>query len=892
MRKILTTITAWCALASWASAQPVDVNRVLKTFDFEERRLGNREDLPMFWQKVQGAGLPHYVNGQFATDRKRSGAYSFRFDLNGGSLIYRYQAGQIKVRQGAHYRVETFVQTTHLAHARARLSAYFTDVDHHPLLTTLRPSELYADTTGNDGWKKLSVELSADTDEAVWLVIELSLLQPEAYAPNSLGQRTLYEQDIHGAAWFDDLTVSQVPRITLSTDSPGNIFRRDDPLKLSAVVNDRFTEDLAAQLVIRDATGALIFQRSGAMDMNSAEVLGPGRKRVTLMLPDLKSGWYEASLVMSSQGQYVGEQSLSLIRLPDNAPAMIPDPRFGIDATELPFAGWAQLPDVLPFLGAGRVKLAVWSKAGDVEQAYGAAFDQVMDRLQRLRITPTACLVDLPPTVSAKVGAGSWEAILKADRDTWQPALAYLIARHANHLDRWQLGASGTSDFVNRPAMRAVYKLIHREFAELVQKPDLAMPWPAWYELDGDLPATIALSVPTTVLPSQLPLYTQDFSRLQQRNLSLTLQSLSAEQYGREVQIRDFVQRMVYALASDVTRIDVPLPFTVTETRGEVTNQPQEMLLILRTLMTTLGGSTYKGRVPIAENVEAFLFERQGSGIIVMWDRGSTGSLRQIVLDVGDEARRMDLWGNVAPVVQSPALSATSGEDSLAKPPRGQITLDVTPMPFFLTGIDAKLAMLRASVGFDRPLLESSFQTHTRHIRFTNPYKQAISGSFKLKAPAGWVLNPPTFSFNLNPGETFDREITIEFPYNSFAGPKRIDGQFVVQGERSSEFTVPIMLNLGLSDVGMQTLALRDGADIIVQQMITNYGDKPIDYSAFAMCPGQARQERLVTGLGAGRTTIRRYRFANVKTAPELKVRVGIKELVGTRILNDEVMVQ
>ena len=34
---------------------------------------------------------------------------------------------------------------------------------------------------------------------------------------------------------------------------------------------------------------------------------------------------------------------------------------------------------------------------------------------------------------------------------------------------------------------------------------------------------------------------------------------------------------------------------------------------------------------------------------------------------------------------------------------------------------------------------------------------------------------------------------------------------------------------LGLSDVGMQTIALRDGNDIIVQQMITNYSDKPIN---------------------------------------------------------------
>ena len=72
------------------------------------------------------------------------------------------------------------------------------------------------------------------------------------------------------------------------------------------------------------------------------------------------------------------------------------------------------------------------------------------------------------------------------------------------------------------------------------------------------------------------------------------------------------------------------------------------------------------------------------------------------------------------------------------------------------------------------------------------------------------------------------------------------------------------------------------------------YGDHPIDYSAFAIVPGQARQERLVTNLAPGRTTIKRYRFpsAGAGLAPGTKMRVGVKELNGTRILNDEVEIQ
>src|SRR5436305_3526540 len=106
-------------IATAACAQPANVNRTLCTFDFEERRLGNDEDLPMNWAKVEGDNLPHYVNGQLASDRAHSGKYSFRFDLNGGSLIYRYPSGMIRVQHEAHYRIESYVQTTPLPSASA-----------------------------------------------------------------------------------------------------------------------------------------------------------------------------------------------------------------------------------------------------------------------------------------------------------------------------------------------------------------------------------------------------------------------------------------------------------------------------------------------------------------------------------------------------------------------------------------------------------------------------------------------------------------------------------------------------------------------------------------------------------------------------------------------------
>jgi hypothetical protein len=332
-------------------------------------------------------------------------------------------------------------------------------------------------------------------------------------------------------------------------------------------------------------------------------------------------------------------------------------------------------------------------------------------------------------------------------------------------------------------------------------------------------------------------------------------------------------------LAADAGRIDLPLPLTMRRENGQLVQEPAEELIVLRTLMMTLGGASYRGKVPIADGVEAFLFDRNGVGILALWDRGMTGGQRDLALNLGARPVMVDLWGNTT------ALHKLAGKPGL-------VSLTLGRMPVFLVDVDGQMAQTRASVALDRPLIESSFQPHVRKLRFTNAYRNAIGGTVRLKPPAGWQISPATFTFTLNPGEQFDKDVTIEIPYNSVAGAKSIDAQFNLQADGGGVFSVPIGVNLGLSDVGMQTIALRDGDDVIVQQMITNYGDKAIDYTAFAVYPGQTRQERLITSLAAGKTTIKRYKFSNVDFRQNAKVRAGVKEMIGTRILNDEVAVQ
>ena len=88
----------------------------------------------------------------------------------------------------------------------------------------------------------------------------------------------------------------------------------------------------------------------------------------------------------------------------------------------------------------------------------------------------------------------------------------------------------------------------------------------------------------------------------------------------------------------DGWRIDVPLPLTVKRDGDELVKQPDEMLFVIRTMLTTLSGAEYRGRVPLAEGVEAFLFDRGGQGVLAVWDRGNRRDAKRLAINLGPRA--------------------------------------------------------------------------------------------------------------------------------------------------------------------------------------------------------------------------------------------------------------
>ena len=927
-----------------------DEGRILHRFDFEERDDGNYESTPMHWARVVGPGLPHWCLGRLSADAAHAGRYSFRLDLNGGSVLYRLAPGVLEVRPDAHYRVGGFVRTTPLTYAKARLTAWFVDENGLMIPGSVRHSAAHADD-GTGAWAPLNVDLTPDSPAARGIVLEVGLLQPAQLGPDAQtrrdGQRELttdltrFRQDVRGSAWFDDVTVSRVPAVRLARGPAGNVFPRGRPVTFTAVVDDSPLGDLSAEARVVDADGRVRAEVRGAFRGGGGGDTD-GRALIDFALPRLPAGWYAASFTVAGAGMTAADGSagatvrrVSFAVLADDAPPGPADARVTVDATNLSAGEWADLPALLPTLAAGRVKLAVWSRDSDLSPAGSLALDALMADLDPLGIRPTAVFAE-PPRELAELagGAGGWaalEPLLPRDSDAppgdpaatataaerWHASLSYLVSRHAQQIDRWQIGRDGDAElFAREPRMRRVYAAFDGAIRKLVARADVAMPWPARAGLlaAGDaLPRSLTLRVPADVTPAQIPLYVDDVLRQDPsaaHDLSLSLEPLDSAIYGRTEAVSDLAKRLTLCLASGVGRVTVPMPFdAIPEPAGSEPGadrlspeQPRESYLVLRTMLRGLAGCAYQGRVSAGPGVEAFLFAppRQGGrgrgarGVLVLWsdraDAASPAAATTLQMNLGDAATQVDLWGNATPLTQS-------DDDRVS----GRASLRVGAVPTLVVGVDAELTRLRASVRLDRTTLESSFEPHALRLSFANPFPTALSGRVELRGPDGWEVGFGAGGnrFSLAPGAVFDRLFEVRFPYNSYAGEKTLEAVLTVRDAadgRERTIRVPLTVRLGLADTSLRTSAWTEGRDVVVEQTIRNEGDATAAWTAFVLFPDRPRQERLVVDLGPGQSLVRTYRFpdaaAALRPGEPTEIRSGLRELEGMRILNDKVELQ
>ncbi|MDH3584735.1 MAG: hypothetical protein OER86_11010, partial [Phycisphaerae bacterium] len=348
--------------------------RAIHHFDFEERKRGNFESMPMDWYRTTGHGFPRYTHIGFDDQVARSGTHSVKLQLNGGSAGLVLSKGRIAVIPGAHYMVSAMARTADLVHSRARLQGGFVNQKGELIATTVRHSVPLGLA---NRWTAIHVDLPDAPDEAAWLVLKLELVQPHQLADSLLGNHKLLRGDLEASAWFDDITVYQLPQINLRTQEATNLIRQPDQPRLRARVEDLTAGQLSAELAVFDHAGREVDRQSRKLEERQI-----GQWEWTPRLDRL--GWYWAQLRVLLQDHEVGRAETAFLFLPQAADRPNPESqRFLIDAQKLRPADRALLPDMMAGIGRQGVIVSLWESGRTENQLIqlGQTTDPLVGRL-------------------------------------------------------------------------------------------------------------------------------------------------------------------------------------------------------------------------------------------------------------------------------------------------------------------------------------------------------------------------------------------------------------------------------------------------------------------------------------------------------------------------------
>ena len=923
---------------------------VIKRFDFDEAKLGNEGDVPMYWFRFKGADypdFPRYATGTWDRTFGYRSRESFRLEANGGNVGFYYQTNTITVQPGQDIRAEAMVYTTRVAHARAVLEVSLSDARGEVIPGTRRRTALIGGPSDNDRWIQVGVTVPGRFASVRYANLSVFLLQPARWRQldaNLRDQPSLIEYvDVHAKAWFDDITLYRLPRVTMTTGHPGQLVPADTQPEVQITVAGFANQPLDAELTVRDMAGKLV----ACQTFDS-----PGSERPDRTIQwrggELPAGVYRTELSLyAGGGKLAGlppllTRQITFARLAAMRARSGSDRGFGLvlggppAGLDEPVAraladdqagAIAQLPVCM-------VKVPMWH-AGNASDPLDHAdpwTDQIIKRLSSQRIglvgvfgqAPIALQNSVPASEpnSARVARRrSLVDILSADSAIWRPYIAPQLARHAETIHYWQIGQENEEAFAQDSRFAPAIATVSKEVRNLLNVPAIVVAWPAMYSYKaaqentggqaasgtGENRADPEVATPPPPFPAptaslflsnrlaidSLAEHMAQLAELTTRRPWATVEPPDEHAMEREARLAELAWRLVIASAGlaepappakvrgtqSPGNVFLPAPWVVPDVTRAEQVEPTEDLLVFRTVADLLAGCRFGGQITLADGVVGCIFDR-GDGTGAMAVLNTSGKpVVPITMYLGEKVSRVDLFGNREPV----------------EPPGADNTqlVNAGKAPFFLDGIDPRIARLRVSFRMDPPFVPSVYRKHVRKVQFVNTFDGPISGKLTLRFPDDWDVTPKVIPFSAQAGETFTREIEIRFPYNAQAGMKQYAADFQIDADRAYSVQLNSQFEFGLADVAVTPLTQWVNDDeLMVTMNIVNRSDARLDMFCFVVIPDQPRQERVVAGLLPGGTTVKSFRITGAKALIGKSVRVGLREIRGNRIVNYDVPVK
>jgi hypothetical protein len=873
--------------------RPKAAGRVVSLFDFEEAKT-NPGDVPMHWYRDQDApGTPRSRAGfppwNLAVLRYtdagalvRRGEGAVQLPTQGGSVSLLLSSGVVPIYPDDDYIISAWIRTEQLQHARASVIARFLDASGK----VIADSQVRTPPSLSPGeWTEVTAELRGRWHDASWVQLELVLLQPrELASPEELADPTrIFQQDLAGSAWFDDVAVVQMPRVELRTTAAAGVTHAPAKPVLTVLVRDLSGENMDLSLEVRDHWGVLVDQRRQRVSS------GRLQEQWSPNLPRL--GWYRASMSLTSGIGRVGVASCDFIWLGEPSKGWTPGTsgdatRFGLESQHWNPVIARDLPGVVGAIGFGSVTFPAWDAGSTISSLLGEAEARVgtISALQAVGATVGLSLPLVPTSLNVQLTDARddlWR-VLSGDEKVWLPFAQPLFETLGATVGRWRV------DGLDRVPTPEQSRLVGAAFERHLPSPVLvgaADPWLIGAGGVASVPMDRVIPVPATMTPAAVALAAPGWANATLRSgtrassIAVLLQRPTTSDDGPE-QIAEGVKRAVEIWrASAATPLSIVLedPWEFSAS-ARAFMLPRPELAAMAATMVQIADRRIVGTLPVAPGVVCYLLApRPGvpaarGGALVAWNESAPPERAVLEAFLGDPVgmRVLDLFGNARAPTTTPGPAGG----------RALVREVLTSEPIFIDGVDVQLLRILSSIRFEPPRLEASTKAQELTLVIDNPSASTLAGSITILEPGGferegsrrdraWRISPRVLNLNTQPGETSRLPISVAFSPTAEAG----DCEFVLRCvlESGSSAREPIVIRrtvqIGLDNIAVDLrtfarVSTSGATDLVLEATVTNTGTALLTLDLTAFAPDRPRVKAIVKELPPGSQTVRQFVFA------------------------------
>lgn len=863
-----------------APAEPTENllhDRLIHTFDFDERGEGNMESIPKYWTAFLGPEFPRFATGSFDTSAGHDAPPSFLLEVQGRNVAYRYDGPDTLISPQSDYMIVGWLRYQGLAGCRAAMSAYYVDYHRLPMTETQRFSPLFGEEP-SEQWQRVEVYLPAGPPEARTVGISVWLVQSEVWDVGPKLPRSIQTRDVGAKVWFDDLQVFRMPGLHVSGGGLGNVVEFAEGAALELTVTDASPQGLHAAMEAHDISGRQVL--AADQPVGTAD----GREGLRLPCAALPPGLYRVHLRVSQSGQQIADQSFQFAKVAEPLVRHTTTARaFGVVIDAHDRADPPTEAAMLRALKVGAVKLPVWSGSAERPDLpdQPASTQQMLNEFLQNRVALTGVFVGPPSAVVREAGPYPRPllGLLVEDPQQWQKYLVRVVAPYASVFGSWQIGPDGDKDFAADSRLLPAVAVVREQMRTLTTIPSITIPGNLTDE--PSLPATsvehVCLSVDEAVSPSSLASYLEHHRGPDHERLSLYLPPTRLPDTDRPARLRDYAKRLIHAHHAGIETAYVRQPWRTRPGVVGALTEPDEEFIILRTVVNLLGETRPADSLRLNDRAAALCFVRADRATLALWDDSAGPEGTRQALQLGNASRQIDLWGRAT---------------ELAPTEDGRRWVTLSPNPVFIDHVDHGLIRFQAGIALV-PADESVGQRTRRfNLHFANPYADAISVQGRVDAPAEWELSTKHFDTVIPAGRAVDHPVEIRFGPEEPAGRKEVELHVNLRADRDYKVILPLTLEVGSPEIEAWGLATIEGDRLVLRHRVKNRSGSQLNFRAFAVAPGRTRQTRLLTEFEPGEARTLEYRFKDAASLVGRTIRLQLRELNGSRLHNLDVVVE